>query len=88
MNKTANSDFEAQRRHNQKSKIGVPVAPQIVFMSSKQVFKKDDVYILGQCSNELLIYRDDLIEAKLMFSGQIDILCMQANKVAMNHNPN
>ena len=35
MNKAAHSDFETQRRHYQKSKTGVSLAPQKGLMSSK-----------------------------------------------------
>ena len=38
-NKAAHSGFEAQRRHHQKSKTGVLVAPQKGLMSSKFFFK-------------------------------------------------
>ena len=38
-NKAAHSGFETQRRHNQKSKTGVSVAPQKGLMSSKFFFK-------------------------------------------------
>ena len=37
-NKTAHSGFETQRRHYQKSKTGVSVAPQKGLMSSKKNF--------------------------------------------------
>ena len=40
MNKVAHSGFETQRRHHQKSKIGVSVTPQKGLMSSKKNFKK------------------------------------------------
>ena len=44
-NKAAHSGFEIQRRHHQKSKTGVSVAPQKGLMSSKIFFKKVDVYV-------------------------------------------
>ena len=37
-NKAAHSGFETWRRHHQKSKIGVSVAPQKGLMSSKKFF--------------------------------------------------
>ena len=40
-NKAAHSGFETQRRHHQKSKTGVSVAPQKGLMSSKIFLKKD-----------------------------------------------
>ena len=39
-NKAAHSGFEIHRRHYQKSKTGVSVAPQKGLMSSKNFFKK------------------------------------------------
>ena len=39
-NKAAHSIFETQRRHHQKSKTGVSVAPQKGLMSAKVFFKK------------------------------------------------
>ena len=38
MNKAAHSGFETQRRHHQKSKTGVSVAPQKGLMSSQKNF--------------------------------------------------
>ena len=40
-NKAANSSFETQRRHHQKSKTGMSVAPQKGLMSSKHLRKKN-----------------------------------------------
>ena len=40
-NKAAHSGFETQRRHHQKSKTGVSVAPQKGLMSSKICLKKE-----------------------------------------------
>ena len=40
MNKAAHSGFETERRHYQKSKIGVSVAPQKGLISSKNLKKK------------------------------------------------
>ena len=40
-NKSAYSGFEIQRRHHQKSKTGVSVAPQKGLMSSKKMKKKN-----------------------------------------------
>ena len=42
-NKAAHSGFETQRRHHQKSKTGVSVAPQKGLMSSRIFFKKEDI---------------------------------------------
>ena len=39
-NKAAHSGFETQRRHHQKSKTGISVAPQKGLMSSKLFFTK------------------------------------------------
>ena len=39
-NKASHSGFETQRRHHQKSKTGVSVAPQKGLMSSKNLEKK------------------------------------------------
>ena len=40
VNKVAHSGFETQRKHHQKSKTGVSVAPEKGLMSSKKLFKK------------------------------------------------
>ena len=40
MNKAAHSGFDTQRRHHQKSKTGVSVAPQKGLMSSKNLKQK------------------------------------------------
>ena len=39
MNKAAHSGFETQKRHHQKSKTGVSVAPEKGLMSSKKFLK-------------------------------------------------
>ena len=41
VNKAAHSGFETQKRHHQKSKTGVPVAPQKEIMFSKFFLKKN-----------------------------------------------
>ena len=45
-NKAAQSGFETQRRHHQKFKTGVSVAPQKELMSSKILFKKQNIFII------------------------------------------
>ena len=45
-NKAAQSGFETQRRHHQKFKTGVSVAPQKELMSSKHFFKKQNIFII------------------------------------------
>ena len=52
VNKTAHSGFETQRRHHQKSKTGVSLAPQHNNMSSKNLKKR--VFCYGLHVNFLL----------------------------------
>ena len=75
-NKAAHSGFETQRRHHQKSKTGVPVAPKMDMCPPNTLKKKFKKRFIFNCSNlENLLFLAHLAMPKWVYMIMICHCC-------------